>query len=88
MNQGIDWTRFGPMLWEAAGQTVQMVGTAVVVGGFFGLIIGLALYLTRRGNLLENRMIFTAINVIINVVRPIPFIILFVALGPVTRAVV
>lgn len=84
----IDWPRFGPMLWTAAGQTIQMAGTAVVVGGFFGLLMGLVLYLTRPGNLLQNRIVFAILNVLINTVRPIPFIIFAVALGPITRAVV
>jgi len=84
----INWERFGPMLWQAAGQTIQMAGTAVVIGGFFGLLMGLILYLTRPGNLLQNRVVFTILNIIINTVRPIPFIIFAVALGPLTRLVV
>ena len=88
MTPGIDWDRFGPMLWDAAGETLYMVALAVLAGGFFGLCIGLGLYLTRRGNLLENRVVFAVLNVVINIVRPTPFIILAVALGPVTRAVV
>ncbi|MDR2704117.1 MAG: ABC transporter permease [Cellulomonadaceae bacterium] len=65
-----------------------MAGIALVVGGFFGLLMGLVLYLTRPGNLLQNRAIFTILNVLINTVRPIPFIIFVVALGPITRLVV
>ncbi|MCL2595315.1 MAG: ABC transporter permease subunit [Promicromonosporaceae bacterium] len=88
MMQNIDWERFGPMLTQAAGETLYMVGIAVVVGGFFGLLIGLGLYLTRPGNLLENRLVYTLLNVAINIVRPLPFLIFVVALGPVTRLVV
>jgi D-methionine transport system permease protein len=79
------WDRLGPLLWEAFGQTAYMVLITLVVGGFFGLVIGLGLYLTRPGNLLENRVVFAILNVLINIVRPIPFIIFLVALGPLTR---
>lgn len=82
------WDRLGPLLVEALGQTAYMVLIALAVGGFFGLVIGLGLYLTRRGNLLENRVVFAILNVAVNIVRPIPFIIFLVALGPLTRKVV
>jgi len=83
----IDWNRMGPILWTSAGETLYMVGLAVLWGGLFGLLIGLGLYLTRRGNLLENKFVFGLLNVIINIVRPTPFIIFAMALGPVTRAI-
>nr|WP_281386977.1 methionine ABC transporter permease [Jiangella mangrovi] len=50
--------------------------------------MGVLLYATRRGNLLENAVVFTILNVAVNVVRPIPFIIFITAVGPVTLAVV
>lgn len=77
-----------PLLVDAFGQTVYMVLITLVVGGFFGLVIGLGLYLTRPGNLLANRGVFAVLNLAVNVVRPVPFLIFLVALGPVTRAVV
>ncbi|AEG45433.1 methionine ABC transporter permease [Isoptericola variabilis] len=84
----MSWDRLGPLLWEAAGQTAYMVLITLVVGGFVGLALGLGLYLTRPGNLLENRLVFAVLNVAVNVVRPVPFIIFLAALGPLTRAVV
>jgi len=83
----MDWTTLGPLLWEAAGQTLYMVLITLGVGGFFGLAIGLGLYLTRPGSLLANRVVFTVLNVLINLIRPVPFIIFLVALGPLTRIV-
>lgn len=84
----MDWDYLAPLLTDAFWQTVQMVLTTMLVGGFCGLVLGLGLYLTRRGNLCANRAIFAVINVAVNIVRPIPFIIFFVALGPLTKAVV
>ncbi len=84
---GFDWSTNGPLLWTAAGETLYMVLITLVAGGFVGLTIGLGLYLTRAGNLLANRIVFTVLNVLINLIRPVPFIIFLVALGPLTRLV-
>jgi len=77
-----------PLLWQAFLETSWMVVVALAFGGVFGLAIGMGLYLTRPGNLLANRPVFAVINVLVNIVRPVPFIIFLVALGPVTRAFV
>jgi D-methionine transport system permease protein len=77
-----------PKLWVSAWETVYMVGIAMVVGGILGLILGLALYLTRPGNLLENKAVFAVLNVIVNTFRPIPFIILLAAVQPLARVVI
>ncbi len=84
----MSWDQLGPLLWAAAGQTAYMVLVTLVVGGFLGLALGLGLYLTRPGNLLANRAVFAVLNVAVNVVRPVPFIIFLAVLGPLTRAVV
>ena len=77
-----------PKLWLSAWETVYMVSIAMLVGGLLGLILGLALYLTRPGNLLENKSVFRVLNVIVNTFRPIPFIILLAAVQPLARIVV
>jgi D-methionine transport system permease protein len=84
----MNWETLGPQLWQAFGQTAYMVLITLVVGGFFGLLVGLGLYVTRPGNLMANRGVFSVLNVLINIVRPIPFIIFLVALGPLTRLAV
>ncbi len=84
----MSWDQLGPLLWQAAGETAYMVLVTLVVGGFFGLTLGLGLYLTRPGNLLANRAVFAVLNAAVNVVRPVPFIIFLAVLGPVTRAVI
>ncbi|WP_336083899.1 methionine ABC transporter permease [Nocardia sp. SSK8] len=83
-----DWTKLRPILLESIGTTVYLVGVTFVVAGVIGLVLGTALYTTRKGGLLANAPIYLALNVLVNVVRPIPFIILLAALGPVTLEVV
>ncbi|MEJ7647644.1 MAG: hypothetical protein WKF57_01150 [Nakamurella sp.] len=42
------------MFWESIGQTLIMVVITLVVGGSLGLLVGIALYVTRRGGLLAD----------------------------------
>ncbi|WP_019146941.1 methionine ABC transporter permease [Timonella senegalensis] len=81
-----DWSQMGPKLIEELGTTLYMVGASLLIGGLLGLAMGLALYLTRRGNLFENAFVFNLLNVIVNFIRPIPFIIFITAMGPITQA--
>jgi D-methionine transport system permease protein len=82
-----DWSFLGPILLEALGDTLYMVSVSLLVGGLAGLAIGLGLYVTRSGNLLANAPVFAVLNLLVNIVRPIPFIIFLAAMQPVTREV-
>lgn len=84
----MDWSVLGPQLLSATGQTLYMVAVTLVLAGLIGLIVGVGLYVTRRGNILENSAVFTALNLLVNFIRPIPFIILLAALGQVTESIV
>ncbi|WP_263120603.1 methionine ABC transporter permease [Cellulomonas sp. RIT-PI-Y] len=76
-----------PVLWTAIGETLQMAVSALVIGGIAGLLLGIALYVTRPGNLLSNRPVFYVLNILVNIVRPIPFIIFITAIQPLTLAI-
>lgn len=62
------------------------------VSGFFGFVLGLPtgvlLFLTRQGQISENRALNRIISVFVNIFRSIPFIILIVWMIPFTRALV
>jgi len=73
---------------EAVIETVQMVGISFIFSIILGLPLGIALFVTRNGQILENKLIFTVLNGIINIFRSIPFIILLVAIIPITRLLV
>jgi D-methionine transport system permease protein len=77
-----------PKLWMSVGETFYIVGIAMLVGGLLGLLLGLGLYVTRRGSLLENRWVFGVLNFVVNTFRPIPFIIFIAAVQPLARFVV
>ena len=81
-----DWANDWPVFVEAFWETIYIVALALGIGGAIGLVLGLVLYTTRRGGLLENRYVFTSLNVLVNFVRPIPFVIFITAVGPLTIA--
>lgn len=72
----------------AIWQTLFMSLVSLVFSGVLGLAIGLGLYATRPGNLLSNRAVFTALGIVVNTVRPIPFVIFLAAVAPLSRVVV
>ncbi|MFT4148046.1 MAG: methionine ABC transporter permease [Micrococcaceae bacterium] len=82
-----DWATLQPIYLQSIWQTLLMVLVTMIVGGFFGLILGIFLYSTRQGGLLAHRMGNTVLNIIVNIVRPIPFIIFLAAIGPLTLLV-
>ncbi|WP_203669335.1 methionine ABC transporter permease [Cellulomonas pakistanensis] len=63
-----------------------MAIAALAIGGLAGLLVGIALYVTRAGNILANRPVFLVLNVLVNIIRPIPFIIFITAVRPLTQA--
>ena len=87
-NQRSDWNVLRPLLFESIGQTLTMVLVTLVIGGFLGLILGVVLYGTRPGNLFENAVVYRILDIIVNIVRPIPFIIFLAAMQPLTIVVV
>ncbi|EFV78448.1 methionine ABC transporter permease [Cytobacillus pseudoceanisediminis] len=73
---------------EALIETVQMVAFSLLFSAVIGLPLGILLVVTRKGHLLENLVVFNIINSIINIFRSVPFIILMVAIIPITRLIV
>lgn len=78
----------GTEFWVASAETLYMVALTLLFGGVAGLLIGIGLYTTRPGSLLSNRVVFNALNVVINFFRPIPFIIFIAAVQPMSRLVI
>jgi D-methionine transport system permease protein len=82
------WSILGPALVQAIGETLVAVAWTMVLGGILGFIMGALLYATRRGNILQNAGVFTVLNVLINLFRPIPFIIFIAFIQPLTLLLV
>lgn len=79
-------------VWELREQyvsdflvTLYLAGGGLLLGGVLGLLIGTALYVTRSGGIVPNRVLHTVLNLVVNFFRPIPFILLAIALQSAVR---
>ena len=80
-------TDLWPLLLAALGETLWMVTATLAAGGLGGLVLGTLLYVTRPGNVLAHRGVFSVLNLLVNIVRPIPFIIFITAILPLTHGI-
>lgn len=76
----IDWVQIG----YAALDTLAMLGGALFFTVLFGLPLGVLLFLTGRGQLLQQGALYAALSFVLNILRSVPFIILLIVLMPVT----
>mgnify|MGYP000294359369 FL=1 len=76
-----------PMLWRSTVETLQMTLWSGSISFVLGLALGVLLIVTRRGGILENRLIYEVLDKTINLFRSIPFIILLFCLLPLTRLI-
>jgi D-methionine transport system permease protein len=70
---------------RAFGETLLMVGVSGLLGGLIGVPLGILLYLTDRNGILPNLPFNRVAGLVVNAVRSTPFIILLVAVIPLTR---
>ncbi|WP_070328008.1 methionine ABC transporter permease [Exiguobacterium aurantiacum] len=75
-------------IWRSIGETFIMVGVSILAAVLVGLPLGTWLYLSRKGQLLENRAVFSVLNLVVNIVRSFPFLLLVVFLIPFTRLII
>lgn len=80
---------FTPALLElfarSALETLVMVGISGLLGALAGIPLGVYLRLSDRGGVLENAAANRLVGTTVNAVRSTPFIILLVAIIPLTR---
>lgn len=75
-------------IWHAIGETFVMVGISIAAALCLGLPVGTLLFLCRKGQLYENRAVFSIVNGLVNIIRSFPFLLLVVAMIPITRMIV
>ena len=68
-------------------ETFYMVAVATVIAGIIGIPLGVTLVTTSKGHILQNLFINRILGTIVNIIRSVPFIILMVAIIPLTRLV-
>lgn len=77
-----------PLLISSLWETCYMVAVSSILATLFGLPLGVILTVTDKGHILENKSFNTVLGNIVNAARSVPFIILMVAIIPITRMLV
>ena len=77
-----------PLLTKALGETVYMVAVSMAIASALGIPLGVLLYATDKGQIPDSPNLNKIIGTVVNAVRSIPFIILMVAIIPLTRLLV
>ncbi|MCE5201229.1 MAG: ABC transporter permease [Synergistaceae bacterium] len=70
-------------LWE----TVYMVALSTLFSGIFGFGVAIVMILTGANGLRPNRAVYSTLSLIVNLLRSFPFIILMIAIIPLTRLI-
>lgn len=86
--RGMNWDRFQSLLLNATGETLYMVALAAVFTLLIGLPAGVLLFITRADGIWPQRAIAQPLNLLVNIGRALPFIILLIALIPFTRLLI
>lgn len=76
------------MMWDGVKDTIFMTLLSTLLGYVLGLPIGIALAVTDRNGIKPNAAVYKVLDVIANVVRSVPFLILLILLMPLTRVIV
>jgi len=76
------------LMLKGTWETVVMTFVSGFFGFTIGLPLGIILFLTRKGQILEHRSLNAVVSVFVNIFRSIPFIILIVWMIPFTRSLV
>jgi D-methionine transport system permease protein len=84
----MSWAEWAPRFWAATAETLAMVGAATLFTVLLGLPLGVLLVVTERGGLLPAPALSRTLGLAVNVGRSLPFIILLVAVLPLTRLLV
>jgi D-methionine transport system permease protein len=77
-----------PFLWQALGETLIMVAIAGFFAALIGVPIGILLYVSQKGHMMSNPLLYSILSKIINTMRSIPFVILIASIPWLVRAIV
>ncbi|BCJ87963.1 methionine ABC transporter permease [Effusibacillus dendaii] len=81
--QNLDWLEIGTETVNTLSMLVWSTFFAIVIG----LPLGVLLFLTSRGQLLQNQTFYSIASIVVNILRSVPFIILMILLIPFTKII-
>ncbi|MFT8871842.1 MAG: methionine ABC transporter permease [Sporolactobacillus sp.] len=80
--------QWGAAIGQGLIETIEMTVISLAFSLVIGVLLAILLVMTRRGGQAENRYVYASLNVLINVIRSIPFIILLFFILPFTQLLV
>ncbi|MCU7646349.1 ABC transporter permease [Pseudomonas aestus] len=84
----MDGTELAQLLLNATGETLYMVLLAALFTVLIGLPLGILLFVSRQDGLLPMVRLNRLLGMLVNLGRSLPFVVLLIALIPLTRLVV
>ena len=85
----MEWTpEIIQMIWKGIGETLYMTILSTALGYLFGLPMGVLLAVSDKEGLSPNPVLYKILDVVANIVRSIPFLILLILLIPFTRLLI
>lgn len=76
------------MLLEGIRDTFYMTFASTFFGYVIGLPMGIVLTLTDKGGIAPNRTVYRILDIVINITRSVPFLILLILVMPLTKLIV
>ncbi|EML5542764.1 methionine ABC transporter permease [Pseudomonas aeruginosa] len=76
----IDWYE----IWLASVDTFWMLGGSLLFTVVLGLPLGVLLFLTGPRQMFEQKVVYTLLSLVVNILRSLPFIILLIVMIPLT----
>ncbi|OAB48176.1 methionine ABC transporter permease [Paenibacillus antarcticus] len=80
----IDWKEIATAILD----TLKMLGASAIFTIILGLPLGIILYLASRSSSRRVNSVYVVLSFVVNILRSVPFIILIVAMIPITREIV
>jgi D-methionine transport system permease protein len=77
-----------PQMLTAFGQTFYMMIFTLSIAAILGIPLGTFLYLIRPGSMMQKPRIYFVLDMLVNIIRSFPFLVLLVAVIPLTRLIV
>lgn len=78
-------TKWLPVIGKSIVETFQMTIVSLLISIIIGVSLGIILVLTRPGQSFENKWLYRLLNLGVNIIRSIPFIILLFFILPFTK---
>lgn len=76
------------MLWNGFLETLFMIGFSTLFSYVLGLPLGIILYCSNKDGIMEHTGLYRVLDVAVNILRSIPFLILLLLVMPLTKLIV